>query len=656
MEHIYENGIRVARETSRDDARRVLLEDIDDPSDLRHLSIEQLEDLAGQIREFLVDLAASRGGHFASSLGAVELTLAVHYVYETPKDRVIWDVGHQAYVHKLITGRRDRLHTIRQYGGLSGFLKRSESPYDVFGAGHASTAPSAAFGFCTAQDLLGRADQRTVAIIGDGAMTGGLAFEALNNAGSTDRDFLVILNDNAMSISPNVGAVAHYLTTLTTHPYYRRMKSDIYHVLEKLPRVGGSMSEFARRFERGVKGALVPGALFQALGFHYLGPIDGHDLDELVPVLQKIRARRGEGPVLLHVLTHKGKGYGLAEKDPLKWHGVKPFDRETGRARAAGAKGAPSWTEVFSEAILDAAERHERLVAITAAMAPGTGLSGFRERFPARFFDVGIAEGHGVTFACGLAAEGLRPVCAIYSTFLQRAFDMLIHDCALQRLPVIFALDRGGLVGADGPTHHGTFDLAYLRMIPGMVVAAPKDADELADLLETALHHDGPFALRYPRDQVPEPRSREPRILPIGRWELLHEGDGAVALLAVGSMVGVALDAAGRLAGQGIDATVVNARFVKPIDEEMLAGLASRVDLIVTLEEGVRAGGFGSAVQEAMLDRQPEARARLVVRAIGDRFVEHGSREQLLADVGLTAEATADVVLAALGKRPSDES
>ncbi|RMF71060.1 MAG: 1-deoxy-D-xylulose-5-phosphate synthase [Acidobacteria bacterium] len=658
MEHIYENGIRVTRETAGDEVRRVRLEEIDDPADLRDLSVEQLEDLAGQIRDFLVDLAATRGGHFASSLGTVELTLAVHYVYRTPEDRVVWDVGHQAYVHKLLTGRRDRLHTIRQYGGLSGFLKRSESPYDVFGAGHASTAPSAAFGFCTAHELLGDDERKTVAIIGDGAMTGGLAFEALNNAGSTQRDFLVILNDNAMSISPNVGAVAHYLTTLTTHPYYRRMKSDIYHVLEKLPRVGESMTEFARRLERGVKGALVPGALFQALGFHYLGPIDGHDLDELIPVLQKIRARRGEGPVLLHVLTHKGKGYDLAEKDPLKWHGVKPFDRETGRARAAAKPAAaPSWTEVFSDVMLEAAERHDRLVAITAAMAPGTGLSRFKERFPERFFDVGIAEGHGVTFACGLAAEGLRPVCAIYSTFLQRAFDMLIHDCALQKLPVIFAMDRGGLVGADGPTHHGTFDLAYMRMIPGMVVAAPRDADELADLLETALHHDGPFALRYPRDQVPAPRSRAPRVLEIGRWEIVRDGPRRVVLLAVGAMVGVAEQAADLLAGEGIGATVVNARFVKPLDLTMLGDLAREADVIVTLEEGVRCGGFGSAVQEALLDHDLGHGVRLVVRALPDRFVEHGSREQLLADVGLTAADTADAIRRALaGNRDQREA
>lgn len=655
MEHIYEDGVRVARPVEQASARPVRLDDIADPADLRGLSIEQLQEIAAQIRAFLVDIAATKGGHFASSLGTVELTLALHYVYQTPDDLLVWDVGHQAYVHKLLTGRRDRLHTIRQYGGLSGFLKRCESSFDAFGAGHASTAPSAALGMRVAADLDGDDARRVVAVIGDGAMTGGLAFEALNCAGSTERDLLVVLNDNAMSISPNVGAVAHYLTSLTTHSYYRRMKSDIYELIEKLPRVGESMTHFAKRLERGVKGALVPGALFQALGFHYLGPIDGHDLDELVPVLQKIRARRKEGPVLLHVLTHKGKGYHLAEKDPLTWHGVTPFDPATGQTLAkpkAVPDPRPSFTKAFSDAMLDAAARHPKVVAITAAMPSGTGLDEFKERFPDRFFDVGIAEGHGVTFAAGMASRGVRPVCAIYSTFLQRAFDHIVHDCAIQELPVIFAMDRGGLVGADGPTHHGCFDLAYLRLVPGMVLAAPKDADELADLLETAIEYrGGPFAFRYPRETSPTPRTRAPQALRIGSWETLEAGDGEITILAVGSMVPAALAVAAQLRAEGHAPTVVNARFIKPMDTACLTEAARRARLIVTLEEGCLPGGFGSGVIEAALEAGCDITGRTLRFGIPDRFVTHGSRAELLAEIGLTPEA----ILAGVRQRLESE-
>jgi len=638
MEHALDDGLGKERATSREETSPgVRLEAIDDPADLRGLTIPQLEALAAEIREFLVEVAATKGGHFASSLGTVELTLALHYVFNTPHDLLVWDVGHQGYVHKILTGRRDRLPTIRQDGGLSGFLKRDESPYDSFGAGHASTAASAALGMATARDLK-REARKVIAVVGDGAMTGGLAFEALNNAGALGKDLLVVLNDNAMSISPNVGAVAHYLTSLTTHPYYRKMKEEIYTVLARLPRFGAPVRQLAQRLELGVKSALVPGAFFQALGFQYLGPIDGHDLEEIVPTLERIRDLQ-KGPVLLHVMTHKGKGFKLAEADPLTWHGVTPFDPSTGKTLDLPAPPAPgpSFTRAFSDALIDLAERHPDVVALTAAMAPGTGLDAFQQRFPERSFDVGIAEGHAVTFAAGLATQGLRPVCAIYSTFLQRAFDHVVHDVALQDLPVIFAMDRGGLVGADGPTHHGALDLAYMRMVPGMVVSAPKDADELADLLETAYACTaGPFAIRYPRDNSPTPRRRAPCVLPVGSWELLREDGWDVALLAVGTMVGSAERLADGLASRGYGASVVNARFVKPLDTAMLRRIAGAAKLVVTLEEGTLRGGFGSAVHEASVEEDLGVSGRLVHFGLPDRFLTHGSRGRLLEDAGLS--------------------
>ena len=652
MEHVLDDSRGKGRTVSRDGAgARVRLSAIDDPSDLRALSIDDLRDLAGQIREYLVEVAATKGGHFASSLGTVELTLALHYVFNTPHDLLVWDVGHQAYVHKILTGRRDRLPTIRQDDGLSGFLKRDESPYDTFGAGHASTAASAALGMAIARELK-HEQRKVIAVVGDGAMTGGLAFEALNNAGALGKELLVVLNDNAMSISPNVGAVAHYLTSLTTHPYYRKMKEEIYTVLARLPRFGAPVRELAQRLELGVKSALVPGAFFQALGFQYLGPIDGHDLDELVPTLQRIRDLQ-KGPVLLHVMTHKGKGFKLAEADPLTWHGVTPFDPATGRTISAAAPPAPgpSYTQAFSDALIDLAARHADVVALTAAMAPGTGLDAFAQQYPERFFDVGIAEGHGVTFAAGLATQGLRPVCAIYSTFLQRAFDHVVHDVAMQHLPVIFAMDRGGLVGADGPTHHGALDIAYMRMVPGMVVCAPRDADELADLLETAHAHDGgPFAIRYPRDHSPAPRTRAPRVLPIGSWEMLREEGGDVALLAVGSMVGTAQKVADGLVARGYGASVVNARFVKPLDSAMLRTIAEKARLVVTLEEGTLRGGFGSAVHEASVEEGLALSVRLAHFGLPDRFLTHGSRGRLLEDAGLSAPQVLEAVLARLAR------
>ncbi len=652
MEHVLDDGMDAADkpdEASASDSRPTCLADINTPADLRKLDLDDLVRLAAEIRSFLVDVAARKGGHFAPSMGTVELTLALHYTFDTPHDLLVWDVGHQAYAHKIITGRRDQLHTIRQDEGLSGFLKRSESRYDDFGAGHASTAPSAALGMAEGLVLQGK-QQKVIAVIGDGAMTGGLAFEALNNAGALGSNLLVVLNDNAMSISPNVGAMAHYLTTLTTHPYYRKMKSEIHSVITRLPKVGPLAGEFARRLEQGLKGVVVPGALFQALGFTYLGPIDGHDLGELSEVLARVRDS-SMGPLLLHVLTQKGRGYAPAEADPVKWHGVGPFDPVTGGAPVVDAVGsacaeAPSYTAAFSEALVDLAGRRSEIVGITAAMATGTGMDRFEQAYPERSYDVGIAEGHAVTFAAGLATQGLRPVCAIYSTFLQRAYDHVFHDVALQKLPVIFALDRSGLVGADGPTHHGLYDLCYMRSLPGMILSAPKDADELADLLETAASQDdGPFAIRYPRGKGPRARTRDPQVLPVGSWELLSEEGWDVALLAVGSMVGTAREVAVALQERGVGAAVINARFIKPLDLDLLRQVAARARLVVTLEEGTVRGGFAAAVMEALVEHEIPLKGRLLCRGVPDRFITHGTRTRLLSLTGLTSEQLLEAVI-----------
>jgi len=611
-----------------------ILESIDSPRDLKPLSVKDLKLLADEIRDFIVQVVSQKGGHFASSLGAVELTLALYHLYDPPVDKVIWDVGHQGYVHKILTGRRDALWTIRQYGGISGFLRRVESEYDHFGAGHASTGISAAVGFATARDLKGER-HHVVAVVGDGALTGGLAYEALNNAGNSGRDLLVILNDNAMSISPNVGAISHYLTSLTTNPYYKRMKEEIYSLLGKVPAVGESASRFALRMEAGIKSALVPGALFQSLGFAYYGPIDGHDLDELLGVLRNLNNLRG--PLLLHVLTHNGKGYAPAEADPDGYHGMTPFDPATGKKKPS-KPSPPAYTQVFGEAMVEMGRRFPNVVAVTAAMLGGTGLGRFQKEFPDRCFDVGIAEGHGVTFCGGLAAEGMRPVATIYSTFLQRALDHTIHDVCLQNLPVIFCLDRGGLAGADGPTHHGAFDLTYLRMIPNMVVAAPKDGNELRDLLLTGvLHTSSPFAMRYPRDNVPgcyDP-SRAPAAIPVGVWEELNEGE-EIVLVGCGTMVQECRSAAELLAGQGIRAGLVNGRWIKPVDAGMIRRLAERYPWVLTVEENVLAGGFGDAVYECYRSQGLDV-DRLRHMGLPDRFVDHGSRAELLDEVGLSA-------------------
>ncbi|HEX6852669.1 MAG TPA: 1-deoxy-D-xylulose-5-phosphate synthase [Candidatus Polarisedimenticolaceae bacterium] len=656
MENVIRGGAEpVRRDDGATDAQAAapgspapVLPRIATPADLKGLNREELRRLCDEIRDYVVDVVSQKGGHLGASLGVVELTVALSAVLDLPEDRVVWDTGHQAYVHKVLTGRREALWSIRQYGGISGFLKREESPFDAFGAGHASTAISAALGMAAARDLEG-AKRKVVAILGDGAMTGGLAYEALNNAGHSDRDFLVILNDNGMSIARNVGAMAHYLTSAVTNPHLRRLREESIQILSRFPSLGEHVRDIAGRFEAAVKNAFVPSGLFEALGFRYVGPVDGHDLDGLLDLLPKVLDKKG--PVLLHVLTRKGKGLAAAENDEEGFHGVTPFDKITGKAHPGTTSGLPSYTGAFGQAMIDAAEAFPKMVAITAAMPTGTGLNPFKAKFPDRFYDVGIAEAHGVCFAAGLACDGARPVCVIYSTFLQRAFDQIVHDVALQGLPVVFALDRGGLVGADGPTHHGVLDLAYLRCVPNLVVAAPKDGNELRDLLWTALSHEGgPFAFRFPRDTVPagfDP-ARTPSILPIGSWEVLESGTDA-AILAVGTMVETAKAAAAVLRDRGVAVDVVNCRFVKPMDLDTLRELRASRRVLVTVEEGNLPGGFGDGVLEA-LNGLGLATDGVVRVGLPDDFVTHGSRSELLAEVGLLPEPVATAVLKALGR------
>ena len=609
-----------------------LLKTINSPDDLKRLSAEQLEELAQEIREFVISTVSLTGGHLAPCLGVVELTLAIHSTFSAPEDRIVWDVGHQAYVHKILTGRRERFSTLRQYGGISGFPRISESEYDTFGVGHASTAISAALGFATARDLK---DERrhVVAVVGDGALTGGIAFEGLNNAGASRRNLIVVLNDNRMSISPNVGALSNYLTQIITSPLYNRIKNDLWALTGKLPRGASKVRRIIHRIEESLKGLVVPGSLFERLGFRYFGPVDGHHISRLLNIFREIR--KLNGPILVHVVTKKGKGYPLAEKNATKFHGLGSFCRETG---TTAIKRAPSYTEIFGKALVELAEKDERIVGITAAMADGTGLVHLEKRFPDRFFDVGIAEPHAVTFAAGLALEGFRPVVAIYSTFLQRAFDQVIHDVALQNLPVVFALDRGGLVGEDGPTHHGCFDLSYLRFIPNLVVMVPKDENELRDMLFTALKHDGPVAFRYPRgESMGLPLRKTFRTIPIGKSETIIEGKDAL-FLGVGDGVDMAMRTAGRLAMKGISAGVINARFVRPIDREMVESAARSVPYLFTFENNTVIGGFGSGVGEILSEMQG---LRITFRRLGipDRFVAHGSKQDLFRDIELDVDS-----------------
>ncbi|MCW9059294.1 MAG: 1-deoxy-D-xylulose-5-phosphate synthase [Gammaproteobacteria bacterium] len=598
-----------------------LLRSLDSPADLRALPAARLGAVARELRAFLIDSLSRSGGHLAANLGTVELSVALHYVFNTPDDRLVWDVGHQSYCHKILTGRRDALARIRQQDGPSGFPKRAESPYDAFGVGHSSTSISAALGMALAAARQG-VERRVVAVIGDGAMTAGQAFEAMNHAGSLDANLLVVLNDNDMSISPNVGGLSNYLARVLSGRLYSTVREGSKKVLAGMPPVW----ELARRAEEHMKGMVVPGTLFEELGFNYIGPIDGHDLDALLSTLRNLRALKG--PQLLHVVTRKGKGFPPAEQNPCDYHGVGPFDPETGVVARKGGK--PSFTQVFSDWICDAAVAHPELVAITPAMREGSGLVAFSERFPQRYFDVGIAEQHSVTLAAGMACEGLKPVVAIYSTFLQRAYDQLIHDVAIQGLPVLFAIDRGGLVGPDGDTHAGSFDLSYLRCIPGLVVMVPADERECRLLLQTGLEHDGPAAVRYPRG-TGMGMAVEPGLanLPLGKGEIRRQGKGT-AILSFGTLLPEALAAA-----EALDATVANMRFVKPLDEALIEELAARHERLVTLEDNAVRGGAGSAVGECLAARN--LAVPLLQLGIPDRFIGHGSREQLLAACGLDA-------------------
>jgi 1-deoxy-D-xylulose-5-phosphate synthase len=625
-----------------------LLDKINGPEDLKKLKTEELTALAAEVREFLLETVARTGGHLASNLGCVELTIALHYCFNSPQDRIIWDVGHQAYTHKIITGRRDLFHTQRQYGGISGFPKRSESPHDAFGTGHSSTSISAGLGMAVARDLKGGAN-KVIAVIGDGSMTAGIAFEGLNQAGHLHKNLIVILNDNEMSIEKNVGAFSAFISRKLTGSHYRDLRKEMQTLLKSIPAVGQNILQFARKAENSLKGFLTPSSLFEALGFDYIGPLAGHNLPQLLEVLQNVRSL--EGPVLVHVVTTKGKGYPPAEENPALFHGIGPFDRQTGRV-TEGKGAPPSYTAVFGETLVKLAAADDKIVAITAAMRDGTGLASFAKTYPDRFFDVGIAEQHALTFAAGLAVEGFRPVAAIYSTFTQRAYDQVLHDICLQKLAMTLAIDRAGLVGDDGPTHHGLFDLSLLRHLPEMVVMAPKDENELQHMIKTALYAGRPMALRYPRGAgLGVAMDREPANLEIGLGEIVAEGND-LAIVAIGVTVQPALKAAALLKERGIAAGVINARFVKPLDRELILAEARRTGCIVTVEENALQGGFGSAVLE-LLEEERITHVRLKRLGIPDRFIGHGSQAQLRKDLGLDAEGIAAAVeafLAAKGK------
>ena len=611
-----------------------ILETINSPADVKALSLEQLKQLAEEIRQLLISVISKTGGHLAPNLGVVELTLALHRVFTTPKDKIVFDVGHQSYIHKIITGRREQFSTLRQYGGLSGFPKRSESEHDAFGTGHSSTSISAALGMAVARDLQGE-DYNVIAVIGDGSMTGGMAFEALNNAGTLHKKMIVVLNDNEMSISKNVGAMSEYLYQLRTGETYNKIKHDIEGWLKNME-FGTDVLKAIRRLKGSVKYLMVPTSIFEELGFTYLGPIDGHDLQGLTEVLQA--AKKIDGPVLVHVLTKKGKGYKPAEESPNKFHGTGPFDIATGK-KIANPNAPITYTEVFGRTLTELANEDKEIIGITAAMPDGTGMSTFAKAHPERFFDVGIAEQHAVTSAAGAAAAGMKPVAAIYSTFLQRAYDSVLHDICMQKLHVTLCLDRAGLVGDDGYTHHGVFDYAYLRSMPEMTIMAPKDENELRHMLKTAVDYDGPVSVRYPRGSGVGVEINEPmHSLPIGKAEVLREGKD-VCLWAIGSMVQSALQVAAKLAEQGISAGVVNMRFAKPLDKELLLAHAAQYGKIVTLEEGALQGGVGSAVLETLNEAQILQQCRVLTLGIPDEFVLHGDKKLLMKELGLDVDA-----------------
>jgi len=611
------------RQMTGQNGKNPLLNTIESPADLRKLSAAKLPDLAQELREFLIQSVSTRGGHFAAGLGTVELTIALHYVFDTPRDRIVWDVGHQAYPHKVLTGRRDQLHTIKQPGGLAPFPTRSESEYDTFGVGHSSTSISAALGMAVGAERLGD-DRRVVAVIGDGAMTAGMAFEALNHAGSLPTNLLVILNDNDMSISENVGALSSQLARALSGRMYAHLREGGKKVLRQMPTVW----ELARRSEEHLKGMVLPGTLFEELGFNYIGPVDGHDVKALVTTLKNLRQLHG--PQFLHVVTRKGKGYAPAEADPIKWHGPGPFDPASGTIFKEKATG-PTYSQIFGQWLCDMATRDPAIIGVTPAMREGSGLVEFSKRFPDRYFDVAIAEQHAVTFAAGLAVEGLKPIVAIYSTFLQRAYDQLIHDVALQNLPVVFALDRAGLVGSDGATHQGSYDVSFLRCIPNMAIMAPADENECRQMLYTATTLKGPSAVRYPRGTGPGvPLVEEMTALPVGKAQTRREGRSGLAILVFGTLLEPALKIAERL-----DATIVNMRWIKPLDEDLVIAVASRHRAIITIEENATIGGAGSAVGELLAAEG--LLIPLLQLGIPDRFIEHGSRDSCLVAAGLDA-------------------
>jgi len=621
------------------------LKNIEFPVDLKKLSLLDLRQLSEELRNYIIDVVSKVGGHLGASLGVVELTVALHYVFDTPDDKIIWDVGHQAYGHKVLTGRKEALKTIRQFGGISGFLKRSESDYDVFGAGHASTSLSAALGIATARDFL-KKKYKVIAVIGDGAMTGGMAYEAMNNIGLLKKDMIVILNDNKMSIAPNVWALQNYFNELITKESYNKIRTKIWHITEKLDKKNSDrLRQLAARIEGSIKGVLTPGMLFESLGFRYFGPFNGHNVVNLVKLFEDIKNMKG--PILIHIYTEKGRGLPYADQHSQKLHALNPFDKATGIELKKST--VPSYTQVFGEAITELANRNEKIIGITAAMPDGTGLNILKEKLPERYFDVGIAEQHAVTFSAGLASEGFTPVAAIYSTFLQRAFDQIIHDVAIQKLPVIFAIDRGGLVGADGPTHHGTFDLTYLRLIPNMVVMAPKDEAELRNMLYTAtLYKKGPIALRYPRGNAVGVPITEFEKIEIGKGELLKEGSD-LAILGIGNMATNALKAASKLENYGISAAIYNMRFVKPLDVILLKEIFEKYDKIITVEDNTIIGGFGSAIAEFAV--QYSYKNDILMHGIPDKFIEHGTPAELHAMLKLDSEGIATIAIEFLNRK-----
>ncbi len=626
-----------------------LLKTIHSPADLKRLSPERFPQLCQEIREQIISVVSNVGGHLASNLGVVELTVALHYLLETPKDRIVWDTSNQAYTHKLLTGRREQFHSLRQYGGLSGFCKREESVYDTFNAGHAGTGVSAAFGMVAAREQM-HDKHKVVCVVGDGAMTAGMTLEALHHAGGSNKDFLVILNDNQMSISKNVGAISAYLNRTFSGEFYGRVREETGQLLRKIPHIGPEVEKIARRAEELAKGAILPGLLFEELGFQYVGPIDGHNFEHLLPTLENVV--RMKGPVLLHVITKKGLGYEPAIENPVWFHACPPFVRETGVPAKKSPR--PTYTAIAVDTLVKLARQDKRIVAVTAAMCEGTGLNAFEKVFPDRIYDVGIAEQHAVTFAAGMAAQGMRPVCAIYSTFLQRSYDQIVHDVATQNLPVTLCIDRGGLVAEDGTTHHGAFDYAFLRHVPNMVVMAPKDENELQHLMKTGLSCDAPASVRYPRGvSLGVPMDPEPVALPIGKGELLRDGTD-VAIISIGVTTWQAHKAAERLEQEGISTAVVNARFVKPLDKELIVDVAKRVQYLVTVEEGAKMGGFGSAVLEALSD---EGITHLCTKLIGlpDWYIEQGPQDLLRERYGLTAEGIYESVKQLMGKARASE-